>query len=124
MRPGLHVDATSFELNVSLPVDARFAHTMRDLATHAARYAGCAGEDADTYGSVVEAAVLGCLSTMAGAGAVPVIVRRGRGPVEFLIACEQRFAAIALKDRHIRIGWTREAGQQMCCVARLMPPVL
>jgi hypothetical protein len=113
------VDATSFELNVSVPCDRRYAGTMRELAVHAARYAGCRGSDADRYGSAVEQVVRACLVEGAR-GAVPVIVRRGQGPVEFLIACDAAVET-ASRDVHITIEWTEEAGRRMCRVARSMP---
>jgi hypothetical protein len=114
------VDATSFELNVSVPRDTRYADTLRDLAIHAARYAGCRGADADRFGEVVAGVVLACLRESRGED-VPVIVRRSDGPVEFLIAAERRFEAAATRDAHITIGWTHENGQSMCRVARSMP---
>jgi hypothetical protein len=113
------VDATSFELNVWLPCDDRYVETMRELAVHAARYAGCRGLDADRYGAAVEAVVRACLGE-GGRVAVPVIVRRGVGPVEFLIACNGTVETTSL-DVHITIGWTDEAGRRMCRIARAMP---
>jgi hypothetical protein len=113
------VDATSFELNVSVPRDRRYAETMRELAVHAARYAGCRGSDADRYGATVEAVVRACLAP-GGPGQIPVIVRRGVGPLEFLIACTGTVET-ASPDMHITIGWTEEAGRRMCRIARAMP---
>jgi hypothetical protein len=112
------VDATSFELNVSVPCDGRYAGTMRELAVHAARYAGCRGLDADRYGAAVEQVVRACLVECRAT--VPVIVRRGAGPVEFLIACDATVET-ASRDVHITIEWTEEAGRRMCRVARNMP---
>jgi hypothetical protein len=113
------VDATSFELNVSLPCDGRYAETMRELAVHAARYAGCRGLDADRYGAAVEAVARACLAE-SGRATVPVIVRRGIGPVEFLIACNGTVETVS-HDIHITIGWTEEDGRRMCRIARTMP---
>lgn len=114
--------AAAFELNVWLPADARFAETMRELAAHAARYAGCPGADADLYAGAVEAVVTGCFAHGAGQGApLRAIVRRQHGPLEVLIACERRFETEAAPDARIVIGWTNEAGTAMCRVARLMP---
>ena len=113
------MDATSFELNVSLPCDRRYSETMRELAVHAARYAGCRGSDADRYGDAVEEVVRACLSE-GGRATVPVIVRRGVGPVEFLIACKGTVET-ASHDMHITIGWTEEDGRRMCRIARTMP---
>jgi hypothetical protein len=114
------VDATSFELNVLVPSHVRYAATLRDLAVHAARYAGCRGADADQYGAAVESVAAACLSR-AGAGQVRVVLRRGDGPLEFLIACERPFEADGLSDAHITIGWTQDSGRPMCRIARHMP---
>ena len=113
------MDATSFELHVSVPRDRRYAEAMRELAVHAARYAGCRGHDADVYGTAVESVVRACLAR-AGADEIAVIVRRGDGPVEFLIACSGTVET-ASPDMHITIGWTEEAGRRMCRIARHMP---
>jgi hypothetical protein len=115
------MDATSFQLNVWVPADARYARTMAELAVHAARYAGCRGSDADAYGTAVEDVARACVERAGRGAAVAAIVRRGNGPLEFLIACEQRFEAAPVGDRHITVGWTREDGRQMCRVARTMP---
>jgi hypothetical protein len=116
------MNASAFELHVSLPAEARFAHTMRDLAAHAARYAGCADADADRYGLAVEAMVVACADAATAGSAMPVtIVRRAAGPVEFLIVCEERVIAGEISDAHITIGWTRSANGHVCRVARMMP---
>ena len=111
------MNASAFELNVSLPADPRFAQAMRDLAAHAARYAGCVDEEAESYADAVLAVVLGCLDQHPSGHPVPVILRRGNGPVEFLIGCEMQFEADVSPGRHITIGWRREDGRHMCCVA-------
>jgi hypothetical protein len=113
------VDATSFELNVSVPRDRRYAETMRELAVHAARYAGCRGVDADRYGAAVEAAARACLEA-AGSAPVPAILRRGDGPLEFLIACSGMIETMS-SDGHITIELMEESGQLMCRIARTMP---
>ncbi len=115
------MDATSFELNVSMPADARYTGAIADLAVHAARYAGCRGADADAYGQAVRAVALGCLEHLDRGAGLAAIVRRGSGTLEFLLACDRRFDAAPARDRHITIEWTREAGRQMCRVARSMP---
>ena len=74
-----------FELNVSLPTDARFAGTARELAVHAARHAGCSEARAHAFGDTVEQTVRGELETGATGGTVPVVVRRATGPVEVLV---------------------------------------
>jgi len=114
------VDATSFELNVSVPRDSRYLGTLRDLAVHAARYAGCRGADADRFGEAV-AAIAQALLSGGPDESLPVIVRRADGPLEVLMAAEREFDAAVARDAHITIGWTREAGRTMCRVARSMP---
>jgi hypothetical protein len=116
------MNASAFELHVSLPAEARFAQTMRDLAAHAARYAGCGDADADRYGAAVEAIVTACADAATEGRAMPVtIARRAAGPVEFLIVCEARVAAGEISDAHITIGWTHGSGGHVCRVARMMP---
>jgi hypothetical protein len=113
------VDATSFELNVWLPSDPRYAKTMGELAVHAARYAGCRGADADRFGAAVESVAGACLAEGAAAP-VAVVMRRGVGPLEFLIGCDGTVETTT-GDAHITIGWTEEGGRRMCRVARAMP---
>ena len=115
------MDATSFELNLSLPADSRFAPAVRDLAVHAARYAGCRGGDADAFGLAVEAVMLGCVNGFSSGAAVPIVVRRVNGPIEVLIACDHRFEAVSARDAHIRIDWTRDRGRDVCRISRIMP---
>ena len=114
------MDATSFELNVLLPADSRFAATVRDLAVHAARYAGCRGSDAEAFGNTVEAVMMGCVNGSFRGAAVPVVVRRTDGPVEVLIGCDHRFDAMSV-EAHIRIEWTQENGREICRISRIMP---
>ena len=109
------MNATDFELNVSLPADSRFAAAMRDLAAHAARYGGCGDADADRFGAAVETVVRACVDR-AGSGAVlPVIIRRSAGPVEFLVGCQGWFETAA-HEGPVTISWTREQGPPMCRV--------
>jgi hypothetical protein len=108
--------AADFELNVSLPADGRFAETMRDLAAHAARYAGCQEPRAGRYAAVVERVAVACLNRAASGAGVSVILRRGSGPLEFLIACEVPLDA-ATHDGQIMVEWTKEQGTSMCRVA-------
>jgi hypothetical protein len=74
-----------FELNVSLPHDARFAETARELAAHAARHAGYGEDEARAFGSHVEGVVRGCFDTAPTGSPVPLIVRRAAGPLEVLV---------------------------------------
>lgn len=113
------MDATSFELNMSVPADARFADTLRELAVHAARYAGCRTADATIFGGVVEQVARECLDS--GRAEIAVVVRRGDGPVEVLIDCDRQPVRITMKDPHISVEWTRERGRPVCRVARAMP---
>ena len=76
---------TSFELNVSLPTDGRFAETARDLAAHAARHAGSSDADARAFGIRVEGAVRARLEEVPSGASLPFVVRRASGPVEVLI---------------------------------------
>jgi hypothetical protein len=115
------MDATSFELNATFPADERFVETMRLVAEHAARYAGCRGDDAEKYGIVVELVASFCLAGVPSETGVDVIVRRGDGPVEFLIACERKFSAGSTGHPHITIDWMRYANRGMCRIARDMP---
>ena len=117
------MNAADFELNLLLPPEARFATTMRDLAAHAARYAGCAEPDAARYGAAVETVVRACLEKAPPGPAVPAVLRRGAGPVEFLIRCEGGFDAAthdpsaSLGAGGVTVGSTREHGTAMCRVA-------
>jgi hypothetical protein len=115
------MDATSFELNATFPADERFVETMRAMAEHAARYAGCRGDDAEKYGTVVELVASFCLAGITPGSSVDVIVRRGDGPVEFLIAGGRKFASGTSGHPHITVDWTRYANREMCRIARDMP---
>jgi hypothetical protein len=110
------MNAADFELNLSLPAETRFATTMRDLAAHAARYAGGSESDAERYGAAVERVARSCLEQAAAGAEVPAIIRRGAGPVEFLIGCGKRFDAATHEER-VTVGWTGEQGTAMCRVA-------
>ena len=74
-----------FEINVSLPHDARFAETARELAIHAARQAGYGQEEADAFGRDVEDVVRGHIAGGAAGAPIPFIVRKASGPLEVLI---------------------------------------
>ena len=115
------VDATSFELNVTVAADPGLVPVMRDLAVHAARYAGCRGSDADAYGHVVEAIVRACFEGGPGGREVPVILRRVDGPVEFLIASDPGARRDWSTDPHITVGEAQVGDRRMWCVARRMP---
>ena len=79
------MDATSFELTVSVSPDTRFATTVRELVAYAAHYAGCSEADAAVFGRDVEDAVRASLEGIAGDAIVPITVRRQAGPVEVLV---------------------------------------
>ena len=74
-----------FELNVSLPHDARFAETARELAVHAAKQAGHGDEAARAFGQDVESLVRSHLEASVSGTPVPLVVRRVAGPVEVLV---------------------------------------
>jgi hypothetical protein len=77
------MDATSFELAMSVPRDQRYAAVVHDLARHAANYAGCAGADGDVFARSVGEAF--AASVAAGDGDVPVMFRRAGGPLEVML---------------------------------------
>ena len=78
------MDATSFELAVSMPRQASYADAVRRLAVQAAQYAGCAAGDADPFGATVEQAFTKCLDG-AAASDVPLMFRRDSGPLEVVV---------------------------------------
>ena len=78
------MDATNFQFNVSVPLNAGGATIAGKLAVQAARYAGCAEAGAAGFGIAVEEAVRSQVNGSAG-GAVAIVVRRSDGPVEVLI---------------------------------------
>jgi hypothetical protein len=75
----------TFEIHVSLPHDARFAATARELAVHAAKQAGHGDEEARAFGQDVESLVRSHLEGSRPGAPVPLVVRRSTGPVEVLI---------------------------------------
>lgn len=79
------MDASSFELTVSVSRDARFAGAVRELVVCAANYAGCAQPEAKAFGERVEALVAASMEGAADGAMVPVTVRRQDGPVEVVI---------------------------------------
>jgi hypothetical protein len=74
-----------FELNISLPTDARFTETARELAVHAAKHAGCAEEPARAFGEEVAGIIRGYLEDGHAGATLPLVLRRTSGPVEALI---------------------------------------
>ena len=74
-----------FELTVSIPRDARFAETVRVLAEHAARQAGCSDARAHAFGREVEAVARGYIEHGDGQSGLPLVFRRATGPVEVLV---------------------------------------
>ena len=80
------MDATSFELIVSVSLDPRFAATIREVIVCATQYAGCGNAaDAAAFARQVEAAVSASLKDGAAGGVLPVTVRRRAGPLEVLV---------------------------------------
>jgi hypothetical protein len=74
------MDATSFELSLSMPREARFTDMVRRLAVQAARYAECQDGQDDAFGQTVVDAFEACLA--ASDLDVPILFRRASGPVE------------------------------------------
>lgn len=89
------MDATSFELHLSLPADARLAGMMRDLAAHAARYAGGRDRAADEFGSAVEALIARFVASGAAATPISVVLRRARGPLEVSVTDQTRTQSLS-----------------------------
>lgn len=79
------MNASSFELTVSVPHDQSFAPMVRGVAEHAAHYAGYAAGDAEAFGRSVEEALRGCMASLPVNGNLPVIVRCAAGPLEILV---------------------------------------
>ena len=77
------MDGSTFEFNVAMPRDARFAEAVRRLALQAANYAGGDAGEAQAFAASVERAFLACLS--GSTGDVALTFRRAAGPVEILI---------------------------------------
>jgi hypothetical protein len=82
------MDASTFELAVSMPREARFAEAVRRLTLQSAQYAGCAAGHADPFAASVEEAFLGCLAGGAAPApdhGVPLVFRRASGPLEVIV---------------------------------------
>ena len=91
--PGAHGDGQSdFELNVSIPRDVRFAETVRVLAEHAAKLAGCSDARAGAFGREVEEAARGYIARDGGDAGLPFVFRRATGPVEVLVNGRRLYA--------------------------------
>ena len=74
-----------YELTVSIPCDPRFAETVRELAVHAAKHAGCSDARAQAFGEEVEEAARGSIARDGGDAGLPLVFRRTSGPVEVLV---------------------------------------
>jgi hypothetical protein len=74
-----------FELQISLPHDVRLAETVRSLAVYAAHVTGCADAQAEAFGRSVEEVVRAYLEDATSGHDVPVVLRRGEGPLEVRI---------------------------------------
>jgi hypothetical protein len=87
MRPLVPVNATSFELTVSVSRDVRLIVIVGDLVRCAANNAGRDGAAADAFGRRVEDAVRASLHRRGGgiAAMLPVTVRAHAGAVEVLV---------------------------------------
>jgi hypothetical protein len=78
------MDASCFELGLTVPRDAQYAEAVRRLAVHAAHYAGCAAGDVDPFARTVEDAFHGCLRG-ASTTDVSLTFRRVSGPLEVVV---------------------------------------
>ena len=78
------MDATSFELTVSVSQDLRYATTVREVVMCAAQYAGCPLVNATAFAGAVEEAVRVSLQET-GEAMLPITVRRHQGPIEVLV---------------------------------------
>jgi hypothetical protein len=79
------MNASRFELNVSVSRDARLAGAIRALVVWAANYAGCPEADAVAFGRHVEEAVADSMQGAEGDSMVPVTLRRHDGPMEVVV---------------------------------------
>jgi hypothetical protein len=109
------MDKGDFELNVWLAAEPKYAETLRELAAHAAHYAGCEPQQAEQFASAVERVMLACIEHGRGGGGLPVVFRRGGGPLECLLACEG--GVEAGEEGRVSVSWTHEHGTAMCRVA-------
>ena len=79
------MSARAFQLILTLPPDARFAVTAREVAVMAAARTGCGDESAQEFGRHVEGAVRRGLARGRGGQPLPVTVQCTGGPVEVLV---------------------------------------
>ncbi len=85
-RDGPRGAGADFELHVSIPCDPRYAETVRELAVHAARHAGCSDARARAFGDEVAQAPRGYIERSGSDTAgLPLVVRRRTGPVQVLV---------------------------------------
>ena len=83
---GAHGEGQSdYELTVSIPCDLRFTETVRELAVHAAKHAGCSDARAQAFGREVEEAARVHMGDVSGDAGLPLVFRRTTGPVEVLV---------------------------------------
>jgi hypothetical protein len=73
------------EFNMSIPSDARFTETVRELAVHAAKQSGCSEARAVAFGQEVEDVVRGHIEDGAADASVPLVFRCSADPVEVLV---------------------------------------
>lgn len=79
------MDSPRRELKVSLPPDWRFVETVRELAVHAAKHAGCSDARAHAVGEEVQELVRDDLAAGHTDGTIPFVVRWTTRPIEVLI---------------------------------------
>jgi hypothetical protein len=116
------MDPTSFELNVSIPGDPRYASALGALAKHAARYAGFTEQDASRFALGIERIVRASLK-QGDSAPVPVIIRREGDALEFLIASSVKadVGPVGADERQLMRTWLTVGGRQMLCLSRLVP---
>jgi hypothetical protein len=77
--------AVRFELTVSLPADARYAATARELVIHAAAHSGCTEARAQALADELASVVRERLAAATDGALLPIVVRLTAGPVEVLV---------------------------------------
>jgi hypothetical protein len=74
-----------FQVDVTVPGEARFVPTVRDLAIQAARFAGCSPPDADAFGHSVQQVFEQYLRNRNSDAPIAIVLRRDHGQLEVLV---------------------------------------
>ena len=80
----------TFELNLSVPADARYGDAVRAVAEHGAQQAGCDPAVAAGFCAEVEDALHACARSHGGDAAVSIVLRCGGGEIEAVLTCGRR----------------------------------